>query len=35
MSAEFNHKVFEDLSYGLYIATSRDKDHLKGECKAL
>ena len=31
MGAELNRKVFEDLSYGLYIVTSLDEDRLNGQ----
>ena len=31
MSPELNRKVFDDLSYGLYIVTSRNEDRLNGQ----
>ena len=31
MGVELNRKVFEDLSYGLYIVTSFNGDHLNGQ----
>jgi flavin reductase (DIM6/NTAB) family NADH-FMN oxidoreductase RutF len=31
MSPEFDRRAFRDLSYGLYIVTSRDGDRLNGQ----